>query len=816
MSELKSPTAPVSITPPPAPNHHSWWRTWRQWPRQVQRFLHNAATRASATSAATFTALDPLLFRIPIADYIRLRPYGSSLATPAVIVWLAFAWVIITLMAGIEGIVWGFVGASIVPQNAALLRPFAGLFMFALMFAVIWIVDASLVMSERPTTRADHGYINSRKSAGAQFRWGFGLIMRVAIVSISLYVTAPFLAKLIRADDIASYHQRQVEQYYTRRDAELQVQIHQRTASIEQLFQERAAILESRIAQLTADLTAVRTQRASLNNEYAPELSVLRSELAAAQQRLGDELLGRNERLEGYGPEAQRWETRVNALTAQLAAKQKEINGRLNTVGTTAVANQEQQLQQLTTELSELRHNKQKRIDAVIAEITAQQPEALPPRLTFAARSKALQALRNSPDESGVPHFETVEGFAQAALGILFFALIALKLFEPAAVRAYFSEALQFQYRKYRQGGLADIPGFEPPQAPARWLNPIEFAQLWQRYEAAPEMFYADYGSLQRLREPVLTKRSDQAFEQTLQTQRQAHLAREAQVLNQRRELELAAYKSELELRTAQLRTKLDDELEIERERRQQALADELQRAREAWALEKLREDVSLREREQRFQRDLEKQRLRTHELEQQKDLRLAELRQAEIENQRRHEHELAEQQEKLTEKRLQQRLDRLHQEHTRLYEQVAIERKERDMNREILHRLVQDITAMTDQVKKLESQQDARYQRIETLRQLIANDSLAEPTTGLVSIWGRSDKTTDSAAVKLARRELKELEKTAAIDAAQIEQLHAEGRTLRAQRLAAEDALNDADARAVATETRLQLLTDTLDQLLI
>ncbi len=114
-----------------------------------------------------------ILFQKASLRFLRLRPYGDSLLTPAVRVWLGFAWVIILLMASVEGIVWGLVGGSIVPQDTAWLRPIAGLFLFALMFSVIWIVDASLVMSERPVARARRW--NPGVQSGRRRRLALGL-----------------------------------------------------------------------------------------------------------------------------------------------------------------------------------------------------------------------------------------------------------------------------------------------------------------------------------------------------------------------------------------------------------------------------------------------------------------------------------------------------------------------------------------------------------------------------------------------------------------------------------------------------------------
>jgi len=705
-------------------------------------------------------------FGARLRQYLLLRPYGDNLLTPAVTVWLGFAWVVIALMASIEGVVWGLVGASIVPREAALLRLPAGLFLFALMFAIVWIVDASLIMSERPTrTLPGTAPREDDDNTGAQIRWFLGVAARVIIVAVSLYVTAPFLAKLIRAEDIASWHQRQVERYFAERDAWLQARIAENAAPLEAAHRAQVADLEARVAQLSQAVTEARARRARIEAEYAPELAVLRTELAEAQRRFGDELHGRNERREGYGPQAQLWEARAKQLAATIDAKQRESAARLGD-DQRLLIEQERQLDAANAQLQELRRAHQQRIDEIVAQTRAQQPEAAPPRLTFAARSKALQALRDSPDERGVPHFETVEGFAQAALGILFCALLALKLFEPAAVRAYFNEALQYRYRKYLHGGLADIPGFETAEDPVRRLDPIEFAQLWRRYAAAPETFYADQRALTEVRAPALERLEEQSFRHALQTQRRNHLREETEHLRQRRALDLAAYREELRLRTEQLQTVLNDEAQARRDNRYQTLATELERARAAWELQKAREETDLQERAEALARARQEQR------------------------------------QQAAESAVQARIERLRAELRQLEEQATRWRHEREQRAAQLNALAQEQEALDERQRALDERCATHSEQLFSLRARIA---------ALGGAGGGWLARSPADAVPL-RRELKEREKAARADAQQLERCRADARALAARRLTAESEWRDLDARLTALATRQRLLEDKLD----
>ena len=751
-------------------------------------------------------------------NYLRLRPYGETLATPAVAVWLGFAWVIILLMASIEGIVWGLIGASIVPQDAAWLRPIAGLFMFVLMFAIIWIVDASLIMSERPTRtlRAERS-----EERAARTRWFFGLLVRVLIVGVSLYVTAPFLAKLIRADDIESYHQRQVEQYYAQREAALQAQLAVRAEQIESGYRELTRPLEGEIERLNRSLEAERQRRAQIESEYAPEIRVLRAELAAAQERLGDEIHGRGDRPPGYGPEARKWDARANELMALLASKQTEIDGRIAAVAETITA-LEARLRAETDELQRIRLEERERMDRMRAEVVAQQPEELPPRLTFAARSKALQALRESPDEAGVPHFETVEGFAQSALAILFFALIALKLFEPAAVRAYFSESLQMQYRKYLDGGLAEIPGFACPDDPAQRLNQAEFARLWLRYEADPEGFFQEQEARLTAAEPIVTRRAEQAFAQALLDRRRENLEQELDLAQRRRELELAAYEKEQSLRAVELRAQLADETRAKQDHRRQELEIELQRARESWELHKAQEEEELRERQEAFAQSRElagqERRLREKEMDNLREERWEELRQAELERQRRHRLELAEQAARQRREERQERLAGMRDELARLRELETQQGESARLLRESGHRLGEAMAALDERIAATETGLAATREQIARLRgvaDLPAGDRGEAGRLAKGGFWSRADRSGDGRTAREARRELKTLEKQLREEQERLARWRDERRGLELRRMNNEGELREAEARVSTIQARVLFHEDAIGALL-
>ena len=773
--------------------------------------------RGSSRENATMdkNARVPRIPRSP-SGLLRLRPYGDSLLTPAVRVWLSFAWIVILLMAGVEGIVWGLVGASIVPQDSAWLKPIAGLLLFALIFAVIWVIDASLIMSERPVARARRWSPGVNQGLGALLRWTFGLLARLVIVALSLYVTAPFLGKLIRADDIATYHQRQVERYFAERDAQFQSQLAERTAQLERNHRERIEPLTREIERLTQSLSAERQRRTEIESEFAPEIEILRNDLAAAQRRVGDEILGRDGRPEGRGPEARKWEANTQLLATQLAAKQAELDARVAAIAQT-IAELERTLRTRAEELQRLGQEHQARIDAIASELRTQQVEAFPPRLTFAARSKALQALQNSPEERGVPHFETVEGFAQALLGVLFLSLLALKLFEPASVRAYYSETIQMQYRKYLAGGLNDIPGFELPPVPSQRLNPVEFTRLWLAYEKDPAAFFEDRQSIIEVRQPLLRYLAERELERDRFAHRRENLEDELLFARKRRERELAAFDRELSLRTSQLQAQLANETKALKDKRRVELAVELQKARQDWNWRRTHEEEELhRHREAlelEHQRELEALRLREREIEHVRERSQARIRQAEVAEQLAHQRKLAELDQRRRRESHKAHLAAARDELTRLRALEGKQRAERQGIREVARKLDEEIALTRSAIAVCEVERDALCQRADDLRLGLARRAAESSRHGTRDrgFWPRSEQAT----ANKAARDLKSIDKAERAENERLAKLRDELSTLERRQRANASELREAEQRLAAIEARIQFHEDSLTTLL-
>lgn len=753
-------------------------------------------------------------------DQLRLRPYGDSMLTPAVQVWLAFAWAIILLMATIEGLVWGLVGSTIVPQESAWLKPFIGALLFAVIFGVVWVIDASLIMSERPVVRARRWDPGANQGLGALLRWLFGFVARLAIVALSLYVTAPFLGKLIRADDIEVYHQQQVERYFAEREAQLKSQIAARTAQIEETYRARIEPIKREIEQLSEVLAAERARRAAIESEYAPEIEVLRRDLAAAQEKVGDEILGRHGRPAGRGPEARKWEANAALIAEQLNAKQSERDARVSEIDR-RIHEWEQRLAEQSERLQRLTEEYEQRVSAIADELKAQQPPPNPPRLTFAARSKILQAIQASPEEQGVPHFETVEGFSQALLGVLFLSLIALKLFEPTSVRAYFSETLQMQYRKYLEGGLDDIPGFAPPTNPGQRLNPVEFARLWLAYEKDPAAFFAERQAIIEVREPLLRYLAERELERDRIALRRANLDDEFAFIRERRRCELAALERELKLRTDALQSQLALETRTLKDQRRVQLAIELQKARQDWNLRQLHEEEQLRlERErleQEHARAMAELRLREQELLKAHASAESELKQAELAERLEHERKLfaLKQQQQREERRV--RIQAAREEINRLRALETKQRAECHALREAERKLEDEIEMVRASLAVSEVELEGIRRRSAELRLALGQPQLhlfeAEGGTPRRSLWARLTQPAD--ALQEHERELKALEKAERAESEQILKLKNTLAGLERRLVAKTEERREADQRLQDLLNRIQFHEDSLKTLL-
>ena len=130
---------------------------------------------------------------------LALKPFGDKLLTRSADFWLFSARLIILTMATAEGIAWGYMGALMSRANPILAAATAGVFVFVL----VWIIDATFMTLDLSRGFYERVLLGKEESPWREkLKLAGGIAARVAIVSASLFITAPFLAQAIFAEDV--------------------------------------------------------------------------------------------------------------------------------------------------------------------------------------------------------------------------------------------------------------------------------------------------------------------------------------------------------------------------------------------------------------------------------------------------------------------------------------------------------------------------------------------------------------------------------------------------------------------------------------
>lgn len=147
---------------------------------------------------------------IVIFNYLTLKTSGRSLLTRGASSYLSLLAVVMILVAIAEAIAWGYLGSTFTPNN-----PYLGATCLAtFVFILIYFLDRSLLTYD--TLEEYHvktfSYFKLDKSNKLSkiktlfFKYS-GFVIRLLIVSISIYVTTPLLAQLVFKADIDNYSQ---------------------------------------------------------------------------------------------------------------------------------------------------------------------------------------------------------------------------------------------------------------------------------------------------------------------------------------------------------------------------------------------------------------------------------------------------------------------------------------------------------------------------------------------------------------------------------------------------------------------------------
>lgn len=507
---------------------------------------------------------------------LAIRPYGDSLMTPAVRMWLAFSWVVVFIMSLVEATVWGAVSRYLVPPSAEWASPLVAALFFLGIFIIIWVVDVSFITSEKPSASA-----GAEPDRGAVMRWSFGVAVRLGIILISILVTAPFLTLVIRSDEVTRAYQAEIERL---RDAQV--------AEILDATDRQIAVLEARQAELRAERERFDINRQAADERLGDRIERLEEQISFWEQTYRKELEGDEGRAAGFGPRARTALDNAERLRGELdrliASGEPAASGRLREIER-EIADNGERLNALETG----RVDQAERLRTLPIDQFAASHGLDLPADSLGLRARLLERIKRdersgadrfigdgaavTPIERFIDHFKTVDGLSQAILAILFLSLIALKAFEPRAVGLYFNEAMQYRWQRYREGAYDDMPGLAPydPLAP---LDPFGFAAAYRAYERDPDGLAERHNRLLTKQQELDAMRSELS-RQRREADQDVHLQQEALALRRNQmderhrlaiEHERAEYaqrQRELELAVADRMQRLEQEREAERKR---------------------------------------------------------------------------------------------------------------------------------------------------------------------------------------------------------------------------------------------------------
>lgn len=163
---------------------------------------------------------------------LSLRTFGNNLLTSAAKSYLLGMSFVMFLVAFIEGAAWGFFGSTMIPANPYL----SGIILGLIVFCFIWFFDRSLTTSDflekqhKAVLNGSHGPLTHPPHALKKIS-GM-LAARIAVAIFSLWLAAPYVAKLTFNADIQN---KQQEYFLQHIEAGKQQLLQQKQAELQQL-----------------------------------------------------------------------------------------------------------------------------------------------------------------------------------------------------------------------------------------------------------------------------------------------------------------------------------------------------------------------------------------------------------------------------------------------------------------------------------------------------------------------------------------------------------------------------------------------------
>jgi len=529
-------------------------------------------------------------------NLLLLRPYGQRNLTPKVKFWLACSLMVILLMSGLEGLVWGLISRHLVPESDQLLRVVIALFTSTFVFCLIWIADSSLILFA-PTPNYQKIPSSAQSSAKAWMTehsaFIFGILVRIVIVGISLFITAPMLSQVIRDDDIS---RALAADKINIRNEFLQLREHEFNAEIEQLeFQARNA--QTAVEQDLKKNQEFNDTKATLEadrKQYHKEVENYLKEMKRQENGDSSVKAGRGSK---FLAAKSRYDASVKAL-AETERQLFELKLPADGVSAQTADKFSQQISVARDKFNSLKAN----VQALnLTEFLDIYKEQLPRALPINTPGQRIQILKKLNETENIPHWQSTEGMAQALLIVLFLSLMALKGFEPSEVKLYLREDLQEVWQRYNDGVFDDLPGFVHSRIKRETYG--NFAELYRQYQLNRENFLEIY--LEQERTNLQQQQLDLEKQRAELAQQQEHernsLEQERFKLGQERQL------AELTLR--QQVQQLAEEQELTKQHLAEQLTAEREHAEQLFQQEQLERRAAMDREEKRLHHELEMQR---------------------------------------------------------------------------------------------------------------------------------------------------------------------------------------------------------------
>lgn len=327
---------------------------------------------------------------------MTLKNYHNNLMTFNSSVYLTIISLVMMAAALMEAFAWGFLASSFVPDNPLIGWLTVGVFVFVLM----WTLDRSMAATD--LLKNEHsiilnGYDTEDDLGFWQKCWvwiqdHFSFVIRLAIVALSLWITAPFLTQVVFRQDIENG-------------------INARYASAIDL----------------AKTNREQAHETTLDNQYQKILA-LENDIKAINDKLQNEISGKSGTGYGDGPVAQSIKNQLASTERQLQAAHQEKER--------IIADFKQENAEFFAAID--------RADSEALKKYGVHQSKESPKL----RQEIINELKTDPA------FMTTDRAVHVFLFLVGIILIITKMLQPKSVQLYFSSLLQEKFVQYAAGGF--------------------------------------------------------------------------------------------------------------------------------------------------------------------------------------------------------------------------------------------------------------------------------------------------------------------------------------------------------------------------